>query len=34
MSSPGVAIFKREWKSYWNSPIAYIFIIFFLQARK
>jgi ABC-2 type transport system permease protein len=30
MGSPIKAIAKREWGSYFNSPIAYIFLMFFL----
>ena len=30
MSKPALAIAKREWSAYFNSPVAYVFIIFFL----
>ncbi len=30
MSSPVCTILKREWRSYFNSPVAYVFIVIFL----
>ncbi|MBW7908654.1 MAG: ABC transporter permease [Kiritimatiellae bacterium] len=30
MSSPVCTILKREWKAYFNSPVAYVFIVIFL----
>lgn len=27
---PSAAILKREWKAYFNSPVAYVFIVIFL----
>lgn len=29
-SCPATAILKREWKAYFNSPVAYVFIVIFL----
>ena len=29
-NSPVCTIFRREWASYFNSPVAYVFLVIFL----